>query len=89
MSVFLPAHTASTRQCRVDSSDAHLPAEFEQLAGAMHVSGTIEHPAERVEQQRARQWERDVDPDAVRNRGQLIFKRNTGATALAQVRDLL
>ena len=23
-------------------------------------------------------WERDVDPDAVRSRGQLIFKRNTG-----------
>jgi hypothetical protein len=34
-------------------------------------------------------WERDVDPDAVRSRGQLIFKRNTGGTALAQVRDLL
>jgi hypothetical protein len=34
-------------------------------------------------------WEPNVDADAVRNRGQLIFKRNTGATALAQVRDLL
>ena len=34
-------------------------------------------------------WERDVDPDAVRSRGQLIFKRSTGGTALAQVRDLL
>ena len=34
-------------------------------------------------------WERDVDPDAVRSRGQLILKRNTGGTALAQVRDLL
>jgi hypothetical protein len=34
-------------------------------------------------------WERDVDPDAVRSRAQLIFKRNTGGTALAQVRDLL
>ena len=31
------------------------PRRFEQLAGPMHVSGTIEHPAERVEQQRALQ----------------------------------
>jgi len=34
-------------------------------------------------------WEANVDAEAVRNRGQLIFKRNTGATALAQVRNLL
>jgi hypothetical protein len=34
-------------------------------------------------------WQPNVDADAVRNRGQLIVKRNTGAIALAQVRDLL